>query len=55
MTRTPPSNHKMIGELSQQYQDRIQYLNQKIEEQKEEIALLQNQIEILVNGKEYDV
>lgn len=55
MTRTPPSNHQMIGELSQQYQDRIEYLKRKIEDQQEEIALLQNQIEILVNGKEYDV
>lgn len=55
MTRTPPSNHKMIGELSQQYQDRIEYLKRKIEDQQEEITLLQNQIEILVNGKEYDV
>lgn len=55
MTRTPPSNHQMIGELSQQYQERIHYLNCKIEEQQKEITLLQNQIEILVNGKEYDV
>ena len=55
MTRIPPSNHQMIGELSQQYQDRIEYLKRKIEDQQEEITILQNQINILTSGKIYDV
>lgn len=44
MSRTPPSNHRMIGELVQQYQDRIYDLEDKILGQQIEILSLQKQI-----------
>lgn len=58
MTRSLPPQHRMIGEIVQQYQDRIEYLKEKIESQENEIKSLLELIEIITNqlsGKVYDV
>jgi cell division protein FtsL len=51
MSRTPPANHMLIGQLSEQ----IQNLREKIEKQNEEIELLKNEILNLTQGKIYEV
>lgn len=58
MPRNLPPQHRMIGEIVQQYQDRIKYLKEKIESQSEEILSLQLQIKLMRDqlcGKVYDV
>lgn len=47
------TNH-MIGNLKQQYQDRICQLQEKITEQQKEILQLQEQIKYLSYTKDYD-
>ncbi len=46
--------NKMLTELKKQYQSQIEYLNQKIEEQQQEIAKLKVLITLLSLDKEYD-
>lgn len=46
--------NRMLAELKQQYQTRIEYLNQKIEEQQQEIAKLKTLISLLSIEREYD-
>ena len=46
--------NKMLAELKQQYQSQIEYLNQKIKEQQQEIAKLKTLITLLSLDKEYD-
>lgn len=45
----------IIGQMSQQYQDQIQSLCEKIEKQSEEIELLKREILNLTQGKIYDI
>lgn len=44
----------MVFDLNKQYQDRIEYLQNKISEQQDEISQLKTLIELLSYSKEYD-
>lgn len=54
MTCNESNTNHLVGELKQQYQDRISNLQQKITEQQKEIIQLQEQIKLLTLVKEYD-
>ena len=54
MTHHVAHTNKMIGELKDQYQERISYLQQKISEQQQEILQLQEQIKYMLKDKFYD-
>lgn len=54
MTQNVFHTNHMIGELKQQYQDRISQLQEKITDQQKEILQLQEQIKYLSYTKEYD-
>lgn len=48
-------NNPMIDDLVQNYQERINYLENKISEKQKEIISLQEQIKLLSTSKYYDV
>lgn len=54
MTHHVAHTNKMISELKMLYQDRIDYLQDKIADQQKEIENLQEQIKLLTYQKEYD-
>lgn len=54
MTNHVSHTNKMVFDLKQQYQDRIEQLQKKITEQQHEILQLQEQIKYMSNVKEYD-
>lgn len=45
----------LTNQLKQQYKDRIDFLQTRIIQQKNEIDQLKNQIKIIAEGKIYDV
>jgi uncharacterized coiled-coil protein SlyX len=49
-----PEMNRLAFDLKQQYQDRIEDLQQKITEQQKEILKLQEQIKLLSYDKYYD-
>jgi len=49
-----PEMNRLAFDLKQQYQDRIEDLQQKITEQQKEILKLQEQIKMLSYDKYYD-
>jgi uncharacterized coiled-coil protein SlyX len=49
-----PEINRLAFDLKQQYQDRIEDLQQKITEQQKEILKLQEQIKLLSYDKYYD-
>ena len=49
-----PEINRLAFDLKQQYQERIDYLQQKISEQRHEISQLQKQIEYMSRDKFYD-
>jgi flagellar biosynthesis chaperone FliJ len=54
MTHHVAHTNKMVFDLKTQYQNRISQLQNKIDEQKIEISLLQEQIDLLTKEKYYD-
>jgi uncharacterized coiled-coil protein SlyX len=54
MTQNVEHGNEMVGDLKQQYQDRISYLQNKITEQQHEIMRLQEQIKYMSKDKFYD-
>jgi cell division protein FtsB len=54
MTHHVAHTNKMISELKDQYQSKIEYLTQKIEEQEQEIAKLKTMVSLLSQDREYD-
>ena len=54
MTNHVSHTNKMLFDLKEQYQERIDYLEKKIKEQEQEISQLQKQIEYLSRDKFYD-
>ena len=54
MTHHVAHTNKMVSDLKQQYQERIEHLQQKIADQQREISLLQEQINYLSKDKFYD-
>jgi len=49
-----PELNRFAFDLKQQYQDRITFLQKKIEDQQHEISRLQEQIEYMSKDKFYD-
>lgn len=54
MTHHVAHTNKMISELKMLYQDRIDYLQDKIADQQKEILKLQEEIKLLSYEKFYD-
>jgi len=54
VTQNVEHGNKMVGDLKQQYQDRITYLQNKITEQQHEILQLQEQIKYMSKDRFYD-
>jgi cell division protein FtsB len=54
MTHNIAHTNKMLFDLKEQYQERIEQLQNKIVEQEHEISQLQKQIEYMSRDKFYD-
>jgi hypothetical protein len=54
MTHNVAHSNKMLFDLKEQYQTQIQRLQDKIEEQEQEIAKLKTMITLLSTERDYD-